>query len=651
MWDRKYGHAYLKGVNRLLWKKWTTLMILLLLLATNALLTYAAEDKSIAFQFGEIEVDHEVMVIENNGHKFINLPFLNKYLHASTDWNPEDHSLFLRFGKYTINLFEGSARYVSNGQRKILPAAPFEKDGQLWIPVAFYLRLGLVVKSEDRRHLKMDWEADYLVGVENTSYEGRPAFVLIGSKPFEYKSFLLVKPDRLVLDLTGLKLHWAFDGAINENNIVQKVRFSQSGDKSLRLVFDLYRLAGYKIIPDPERPNQLTLVFNYFVESASIFQKDKEHKVYIRSSAPAKYRTTAFEEPRRVVVDFEGATLDGKVEPLIGDGKWIKSVRMSQFNPDTVRVVFDLAGSAPCFVIPDPDDSNTVEARSVQAITKVNWVQEGDGGRLIIESDGQLVETIRTLDKSFRFQVDLNYSQFVTGIDLPVIKSDQIKGLRLVAVNSELARIELDFNYYFGYTQELSEDRRQLILQFKHSPVAGKTIVLDAGHGGVDMGACGRQGVREKDVNLEVTMRLKDLLEESGAKVVLTRIDDTFISLYERPFFANYLFCNLFISIHSNNHTNFNINGIEVYHHSGRPDAKRLADAVLKGLVAKTKLANRGVRANDFCVTRETQMPSILVELGYLSNFQEESLLKTAEFRNKAAEGIFEGIMEFSRTN
>lgn len=626
-------------------------MLLLLLLTSNAFLTYAADAQGIAFQFGEIEVDREIIVIEKDGHKFINLPFLNKYLHASTDWDPENRSLVVRFGKYSISLFEGSTKYISNGIRKTLPVAPLEQDGELWLPVAFYRRLGLVVKSEDRRHLKMDWEADYLIGVENASYEGRPAFVLIGSKPFQYKSFLLVNPDRLVLDLTGLKLHWAFDGAVKENNIVQKVRFSQSGDQSLRLVFDLYRLAGYKIIPDPEKPNQLTLVFNYFVESAGIFQKDKETKVYIKSSAPAKFRTTTFTEPRRLVVDFEGATLGGKVAPLVGDGKWIKSVRMSQFNPDTVRVVFDLAGAAPCFVIPAPDDPNLVEVRSVQAITKVNWVQEEDGGRLTIESDGQLVETIRKMNQSSRFQVDLHYSQFVQGIAVPLIKSDQIKGLRLVAVNSELARVELDFNYYFGYTQELSKDRRRLTLHFKRSPIAGKTIVLDAGHGGVDMGACGRQGVREKDVNLEVTMRLKDLLEDAGAKVVLTRIDDSYISLYERPFLANHLFCNLFISIHSNNHTNFEVNGIEVYHHPGRHEAKSLAEKVLKGLQAKTKLNSRGVKASDFCVTRETQMPSILVELGYLSNYQEESLLKTAEFRIKAAEGIFEGIMEFSRTN
>jgi N-acetylmuramoyl-L-alanine amidase len=163
------------------------------------------------------------------------------------------------------------------------------------------------------------------------------------------------------------------------------------------------------------------------------------------------------------------------------------------------------------------------------------------------------------------------------------------------------------------------------------------------------MGACGRQGTREKDINLEVSMRLKNLLEEAGAKVVMTRTDDSFISLYERPFLANHLFCNLFISIHANNHTNFKVNGIEVYHHSQRRDAKLLAEKVMERLVAKTKLNNRGVKANDYCVTRETQMPSILVELGYLSNYKEESILRTAEYRIKAAEAIFEGIMDFSR--
>ncbi len=630
------------------WKRWAALFSLFLLLAVR---TDAAEGSGITFYFGEAKVDQEVMVIEQNGHKFINLPFLNKYLHAGTDWNPDADNLFLRFGKYSINLFEGSTKYISNGQHRNLPAAPFEKDGQLWIPVAFYLRLGLVIKSEDRQHLKLDWEADYLVGVENTNYEGRPAFVLVGSKPFQFKSFLLVDPDRLVLDLSGLKLHWAFDGSINENAIVKKVRFSQSSDNALRLVFDLYRLSGYKLIRDPERANQLILVFNYFVESASLFQKDKERKVYVKTSAPAKYRVTSFEEPRRLVIDFEGATLGGKVEPLSGDGQWIKAVRMSQFDPQTVRVVFDLTGTAPCFVIPAPDDPNLVEVRSVQTVTKVNWIQEGDGGRLIVESDGQLVEKIQKVNRTHQFQVDLSYSRFAPEIALPVLKSDQIKGLRLIQAGPELARIELDFNYYFGYTQELSKDRRQLTLHFKRSPITGKTIVLDAGHGGVDMGACGRQGTREKDVNLEVTMRLKDLLEEAGARVILTRTDDSFISLYERPFLANYLFCNLFISIHANNHSNFNINGIEVYHHLGRPDAKLLAEKVLEEMVAKTKLNSRGVRANDFCVTRETQMPSILVELGYLSNFQEESLLKTTEFRIKAAEGIFEGIMEFCRSS
>jgi len=220
----------MKGGNRLYWKKWAALLSLFLLLVTAK--TAAAENSGINLYFGGVRVDEpEIKVIEKNGHKFINLPFLLKYLHASVDWNPEKGNLYLKFGKYTINLLENSTVYISNGQKRSLPAAPFEKDGELWIPVAFCLRLGLVVKSEDRHNLKMDWEADYLVGVENASYEGRPAFVLVGSKPFQYNSFLLVNPDRMVLDLTGLKLHWAFDGGINENDIVKKCVSASRGKK------------------------------------------------------------------------------------------------------------------------------------------------------------------------------------------------------------------------------------------------------------------------------------------------------------------------------------------------------------------------------------------------------------------------------------
>ena len=127
----------------------------------------------------------------------------------------------------------------------------------------------------------------------------------------------------------------------------------------------------------------------------------------------------------------------------------------------------------------------------------------------------------------------------------------------------------------------------------------------------------------------------------------MTRCDDTFISLYERPFISNYLSADLFISIHTNYHLDLNVRGIEVYHFPGRTESKSLATTVLAELIRYTGLSRLGIKTNDFVVIRETQMPSILVELGYLSNFQEESTIKTTEFRVKAAHGVFQGIIRY----
>lgn len=179
------------------------------------------------------------------------------------------------------------------------------------------------------------------------------------------------------------------------------------------------------------------------------------------------------------------------------------------------------------------------------------------------------------------------------------------------------------------------------------SSLTGKTIVLDPGHGGEDFGACGRQGFLEKDNNLEIALCLKDLLEGAGASVLMTRTDDVFISLYERSFYANDAGADLFVSIHTNNHPDLSVHGVEVYSYPGRSVAKNLSQGVLESFGQTTGFKKLGAKTADFVVIRETQMPSILVEVGYLSNYQEEQTMRTPEFKEAAAEGIFEGIREF----
>jgi N-acetylmuramoyl-L-alanine amidase len=592
-------------------------------------------------------VDAEVRVVVKDGAKFINLPFLNKFLHINSDWDPDNGEIFIRFGKLSILMFEDQCGYTTNKEPRKLATAPFERDNQLWLPLEFIQRLGLKIQNQTDRRLDLEWDKKYLLGMEVVKYQDRPAFVLIGTETLEPKSFLLVEPDRMVVDLPGVAVHSAFDPSVAENNtIVKQVRFNQR-DEGLRLVFDLNRLCGYQIIPDPDNPRRVMIVLNYLVEEVSFFQRDSERKVHIKSNFPARYQVTTYEQPNRLVLDLEGATLAGGSEPVSGDGVWISKIRMSQFNPNTVRVVLDLAQKSPCFVTRSRTNPNWIEIRTVQNVTGLEWSDEPDGGRLIISGDGELVENVRKLKDPDRLQIDLNFARFAKELAGPAVHSEQVRGIKLSSVSPTMARLEVGLNYYIGYTTRFSEDRRRLEIRFQRSPIIGKTLVLDPGHGGVDAGACGRQGTREKDINLEVSMRLKDLLEEAGAKVVLTRTGDYFISLYERPYLANYLFADLFVSVHTNNHQNYNVQGIEVYHYQGDQESKALAKSVLDELVRSTQLSSLGVKVNDFVVIREAQMPSILAELGFLSNFQEETTIKTPEFKDKAAAGLFQGIINY----
>lgn len=610
-------------------------------------IVFAADAGKVDLYFNGTKLNDEIRAVSKDGTKFVNLPFLIKYLHVVTEWQPESGEISLRIGMQNVKMAEDQSDYTVDGKTNNLSKAPFENDGQLWVPVDFLKKIGLSVVKEDSKTLYLRWADNYLLAIENINYQGRPAFLLVGTKKPVIKSFLLTGPDRLVVDLIGFKAHPAFDTQNSHNQLVNGIRVNQFQNDTLRLVFDLSKLAGFKIIPDPENENQMIVVFNYFVESIDFYQKDDERKVLIKTSFPAQYETQTMVDPDRMVIDFKGATLDSVPQTIPGDAKWIKSVRMSQFNSQTVRVVLDLVGDIPSFITPSRQDPKLLEVRTIHQITNVSWNDLNLGGELCIESNGNLVEEIQRLRNPNKLRIDLNYANFQTELRAPQIKNEQITGIKFISIDNYKVRIEVDLNFFMGYTARFSEDRHQLVISFKKSPIIGKIIVLDAGHGGVDMGATGRQGTREKDVNYEVTLRLKNMLEEAGAKVILTRNDDTFISLYERSFMANYLSADIFISIHTNFHPNSNVKGIEVYHYKDRADSFQLAKKIETKMVECTKMNTLGVKVNDFVVIRETQMPSVLVELGFLSNFEEENLIRTTEFREQSALGIFQGILEY----
>jgi N-acetylmuramoyl-L-alanine amidase len=626
--------------------KW--LLLISILLIVTAQVTWAASEQPVAAILDGHPLDPQVRVIERDGNAYINLPILSQYLNIITAWNIEAHDLFLKFGKLNIKLYANDATYYINGNRQQLSTAPFEASGQFWLPVQFLTKIGLVIKSQSQQQITLDWAQNYLLGVESTTYQNRPAFLLIGTKNLQIKDTVLTQPDRLVLNLPGVTTHFAMDEQIDTSpaSRVKQISFDHSNPDGIKINFDLNQATGYQLIPMPDQPNRVILVFNYLLTDINVFSQDDEHKIIITCSASAEYQIKTV-NANHLTLDLVGATLAGKTSLLSGDGVWSRSVQLRQLNQQMVRVELELFNSStPCYVVHSPGNPNLLEIRPVQIIKQVNWVSANEGSLLHITSNGEIFALISQTKTTGSIEIILNDVHIAPGLILPDIKNSLVNGIFLTTINPESFRLTIPVNRFVNYKVEYSANRRSLTFRFKRSPLVGKIIVLDPGHGGEDSGAWGRQ-IREKDVNLEIAMRLKDRLEAAGAAVVLTRTDDYFVGLYERPYLANYLLADLFISIHTNNHPDLTVHGIEVFHYPGHQASQLLAKDILADIAQNTGLVGLGVKQDDFVVIRESQMPSILVEVGFLSNFQEENTIKTPQFKDNAAMGIYQGILDY----
>jgi N-acetylmuramoyl-L-alanine amidase len=178
-----------------------------------------------------------------------------------------------------------------------------------------------------------------------------------------------------------------------------------------------------------------------------------------------------------------------------------------------------------------------------------------------------------------------------------------------------------------------------------NSFLSGKTIVIDPGHGGKDVGGTGSNfNTLEKELNMKISQLLKNKLESAGAKVIMIRETDVKIQLETRVYISHRNKADAFISIHHNTNANSRINGIITYYYEGTRDRK-LANIVQREVVKHTRLRDLKARKGDYYVLRENAQLSILAELGFLSNYQDEARIRTAKFQEQAAEGIFQGIL------
>jgi len=168
------------------------------------------------------------------------------------------------------------------------------------------------------------------------------------------------------------------------------------------------------------------------------------------------------------------------------------------------------------------------------------------------------------------------------------------------------------------------------------------TVVIDAGHGGHDRGGIPGQRIAEKDMTLDVALRLRNILSANGYHVVMTRSTDVFVPLGGRVAIANSYRNAVFVCIHFNATGRSGASGIETYFYSR--DSLPLASAIHYYVTGGAPSANRGVRRRGYYVLRKTAIPAVLVECGFLTNPTEAAYAQSAGYRQKLADEIAAGI-------
>ena len=194
-------------------------------------------------------------------------------------------------------------------------------------------------------------------------------------------------------------------------------------------------------------------------------------------------------------------------------------------------------------------------------------------------------------------------------------------------------------------------------------PVTNKTVILDAGHGGEDGGAVSKNGVSEAEINLKITLKVQYLLEQSGCNVILTRSDENAIydidsktlrekkvsDIKERVKIGNNSSADIFVSIHLNKIEQSQYYGWQTFFKNGNEQGEKLATAIQENLNESIQKENKRVplKIDNVYIIKHVEIPTCIVECGFLSNEEEEKQLLQEEYQNRLAWGIYTGIIDY----
>lgn len=566
------------------------------------------------------------------------------------DWNPDTRQVTVtrRSDKLVLTIDKPGA--MLNGQPVSLETPPLIYADRTMVPLRFISEtLGGGVNWEaTTRTADILAKPARITAIDYTNGVGKATYKLTFSEPLTQ-----VAPQqagsKLAFTLypalaTGATLPPKGDGLVKAIGLTEgwrQVRFE--------LEFSQVPTHRHKLSPDG---TQLIIELDHMVTGAAFQKEGRIAMVNIAGTGKLSYTTLKLTNPDRLVVDIPGRLAPGTPASVDLNQGFLQKVRLAQFKPDTVRAVIDMSANPPAKIV------QTDQGLQVQFVPQITAVKtERLSGKAKITFTGTLPVDATVKAVPDKKQVLITIPQGISGLTAPTVKvaDGAIDTITVAPAGNNASLITIQLPYYLGHTVLSKNGEAAIVLEVVASPIYGKRIWIDAGHGKVpggkdDPGTIGKVlKVYEKDVNLKVALELQKLLQAAGATVYMTRTGNEGPDFTNRPALVNALKppVDLFLSIHHNSAASPTVRGIETYYWTTNPKSKRVAELVHPQVVKALGFPDRRIRSDSFFVIKATLAPSVLLELGYLSSPEEEKAIADPKYPARAAEGIKNGVFQY----
>ncbi len=478
-------------------------------------------------------------------------------------------------------------------------------------------------------------------------------FIITASSPISSVTKTLLLDNRLIIDINNAKLSASAKSLTVNNTYMSGARIGQfetSPQMITRVVFDLTAPVSYSIVLSADRQNILVSFEKSNIQNVSCTTNGFADTIFIDADVLPLLNVFVLTKPDRLVIDLPLATMNTPSE-VYQPGMYVKSIRTSQFDVSTGRIVIDLNSQ----ITYNVTRTGNRAAITLNAATHQNISYDDSKKTIILPKAAGVFFDINAVTHRDDYLKDAYYLDFPVDLTAAIgygefyIKDDTLSSAEII---NNAGRTTIKINTLKTMIFEITEDATHYYIRaMRAKDKYPYVVVIDPGHGGSAPGTSAGN-LREKDLNLQYGLKAAELISHNpNIKVYLTRNDDSYVDNKDRALFANAV-ADVFISIHNNWFDNPNTVGTEVLYlpHSNDTElgftSLRMAEIAVKNLTDSLGSFDRGAKKSQLVVFSYTKIPAILCEIGFMSNAAETAKLVTPDYQLRAAQAIYKTVLD-----